>query len=142
MTVVNNEKDELISQRTVTGWRMCIDNRKLNNATHNDHFLLPYIDQMLKRLAGHEYYFFLDGFSGYLQIPIAPEDQEKTRFTCPYETFAYKLMPFGLCNAPTTFQRCRTTIFYELIEDCMEVFMDDFSVFVSFHGKGRDHPRP
>ncbi|GJW07555.1 reverse transcriptase domain-containing protein [Tanacetum coccineum] len=129
MTVVNNEKDELIPQRTVTGWRMCIDNRKLDNATQNDHFLLSFINQMLKRLAGHEYYCFLDGFSGYIQIPIAPEDQEKTRFTCPYGTFVYKLIPLGLCNASTTFQRCRTTIFYELIEDCMEVFMDDFSVF-------------
>ncbi|GJW65847.1 reverse transcriptase domain-containing protein [Tanacetum coccineum] len=81
---------------------------------------------MLERLAGHEYYCFLDGFSGYFQYPIAPEDQEKTTFTFPYGTFAYKRMPFGLCNAPTTFQRCMTTIFHELIEDNMEVFMDDF----------------
>ncbi|GJT55177.1 reverse transcriptase domain-containing protein [Tanacetum coccineum] len=86
--------------------------------------------KMLKHLVGHEYYCFLDGLSGYFQIPIAPEDQEKTIFTCPYGTFAYKLLPFGLCNAPTTIQRCRTAIFYELIEDCMEVFMDDYSVFV------------
>ncbi|GJZ93779.1 reverse transcriptase domain-containing protein [Tanacetum coccineum] len=84
---------------------------------------------MLKRLAGHEYYCFLDGFSGYFQILIASEDQEKTTFTCPYGTFAYKRMPFGLCNAPTTFQRCLTAIFHELIKDSMEVFMDDFSVF-------------
>ncbi|GJV22866.1 hypothetical protein Tco_1375561 [Tanacetum coccineum] len=84
---------------------------------------------MLERLAGHEYYCFLDGFSGYFQIPIALEDQEKTTFTCLYETFAYKRMPFGLCNASATFQRCMTVIFHELIEDSMEVFMDDFSVF-------------
>ncbi|GJY75961.1 reverse transcriptase domain-containing protein [Tanacetum coccineum] len=126
MTVVKNEKDELIPQRTVIGWRVCIDYRKLNNATRKDHFPLPFIDQMLERLAGHEYYCFLDGFSGYFQIPIAPEDQEKTMFTCPYGTFAYKRMPFGLCNAPATFQRCMTAIFHELIEDSMEVFMDDF----------------
>ncbi|GKD60965.1 reverse transcriptase domain-containing protein [Tanacetum coccineum] len=100
MTVVKNEKDELIPQRTVTGWRVCIDYRKLKNATRKDHFLLPFIDQMLERLAGHKYYYFLDGFSGYFQIPIAPEDQEKTIFTCPYRTFAYRRMPFGLCNAP------------------------------------------
>ncbi|GJW59455.1 putative nucleotidyltransferase, ribonuclease H [Tanacetum coccineum] len=135
MTVVKNEKDELIPQRTVTGWRVCIDYRKLNNATRKDHFPLPFIDQMLERLAGHEYYCFLDGFSGYFQIPIAPEDQEKTTFTCPYGTFAYKRMPFGLCNAPATFQRCMTAIFHELIEDSMEVFMDDFSVF----GSSFDH---
>ncbi|GKB78490.1 reverse transcriptase domain-containing protein [Tanacetum coccineum] len=84
MTVVKNEKDELIPQRTVTGWRVYIDYRKLNNATRKDHFPLPFIDQMLERLAGHEYYCFLDGFSGYFQIPIAPKDQEKTTFTCPY----------------------------------------------------------
>ncbi|GJX53480.1 reverse transcriptase domain-containing protein [Tanacetum coccineum] len=84
---------------------------------------------MLERLAGHEYYCFLDGFSGYFQIPIAPEDQDKTTFTCPYGTFAYKQMSFGLCNASATFQRCMTAIFHELIEDSMEVFMDDFSVF-------------
>ncbi|GJW26001.1 DNA-directed DNA polymerase [Tanacetum coccineum] len=96
MTVVKNEKDELIPQRTFTGWRVCIDYRKLNNATRKDHFPLSFIDQMLERLAGHEYYCFLDGFSRYFQIPIAPEDQEKTMFTCPYRTFAYKRMPFGL----------------------------------------------
>ncbi|GJS56635.1 hypothetical protein Tco_0629997 [Tanacetum coccineum] len=90
ITVVRNEKDELIPQRTVTGWRMCIDNRKLNNVTQKDHFPLPFIDQMLERLAGHEYYCILAGFLGYFQIPIAPEDQEKTTFTCPYGTFAYK----------------------------------------------------
>jgi hypothetical protein len=129
MTVVKNDKDELVPQRTVTGWRVCIDYRKLNDATRKDHFPLPFIDQMLERLAGHEYYCFLDGFSGYFQIPIAPEDQEKTTFTCPYGTFAYKRMPFGLCNAPATFQRCMTAIFHELMEDSMEVFMDDFSVF-------------
>nr|GEW41444.1 hypothetical protein [Tanacetum cinerariifolium] len=91
--------------------------------------------EMLERLAGHEYYCFLDGFSGYFQIHIASEDQEKTTFTCLYGTFAYKRMPFELCNGPATFQRCMTTIFHELIEDSMEVFMDDFSIF----GSSFDH---
>ncbi|GKD27989.1 reverse transcriptase domain-containing protein [Tanacetum coccineum] len=113
MTIVKNEKEELIPQRIVTGWRVCIDYHKLNNATRKDHFPLPFIDQMLERLAGHEYYCFLDGFSVSFQIPIALEDQEKTTFTCPYGTFAYKQMPFGLCNAPATFQRCMTAIFHE-----------------------------
>ena len=103
MTVVTNEENELIPTRLVTGWRVCIDYRKLNDATRKDHFPLPFMDQMLERLAGNEFYCFLDGFSGYFQIPIDPPDQEKTTFTCPYGTFAYKRMPFGLCNAPGTF---------------------------------------
>ncbi|GJU87208.1 putative nucleotidyltransferase, ribonuclease H [Tanacetum coccineum] len=129
MTVVLNDNNKLIPSRTVTGWRVCIDYRKLNDATRKDHFPLPFIDQMLERLCGNEYYCFLDGFSGFFQIPIAPEDQEKTTFTCPYGTFAYRRMPFGLCNAPATFQRCMTAIFHDMVEDFMEVFMDDFSVF-------------
>nr|GEZ89364.1 reverse transcriptase domain-containing protein [Tanacetum cinerariifolium] len=87
------------------------------------------MDQMLERLAGNEYYCFLDGFLGYFQIPIDLKDQEKTTFTYPYGTFAYKRMPFGLCNAPGTFQRYLMAIFHDMIEKTMEVFMDDFSVF-------------
>ncbi|GJU28286.1 reverse transcriptase domain-containing protein [Tanacetum coccineum] len=102
---------------------------KLNDATQKDHFPLLFIDQMLERLAGNEYYCFLDGFSGYFQIQIDPQDQEKTTFTCPYGTFSYRRMPFGLCNAPGTFQRCMMAIFHDMIEETMEVFMDDFSVF-------------
>ncbi|CAL8988167.1 unnamed protein product [Prunus brigantina] len=92
---------------------------------------MPFIDQMLERLAGHTYYCFLDGYSGYNQIVIAPEDQEKTTFTCSFGTFAYRRMPFGLCNAPATFQRCMPAIFSDMIERFIEVFMDDFSVFGS-----------
>nr|GEV10708.1 reverse transcriptase domain-containing protein [Tanacetum cinerariifolium] len=94
-----------------------------------DHFPLPFMDQMLERLAGNEYYCFLDGFSGYFQIPIDPNDQEKTTFTCPYGNFAYKRMPFSLYNAPGTFQRCMMAIFHDMIEQTMEVFMYDFLVF-------------
>nr|GFB98298.1 DNA-directed DNA polymerase [Tanacetum cinerariifolium] len=86
--------------RLVTGWRVCIDYRKLNDATRKDHFPLSFMDQMLERLAGNEFYCFLDGFSGYFQIPIDPQDQEKTTFICPYGTFVYRRMLFGLCNAP------------------------------------------
>nr|GEY52260.1 reverse transcriptase domain-containing protein [Tanacetum cinerariifolium] len=80
-------------------------------------------------LAGNKYYYFLDGFSGYFQIPIDPRDWEKTTFTCPYGTFAYPRMPFGLCNAPDTFQRCMLVIFHDMVEKTMEVFIDDFLVF-------------
>ena len=102
-TVIKTKNNTLLPSRTVTGWRICIDYRKLNKATRKDHFPLPFLDQMLDRLAGHKYYCFLDGYFGYNQISIAPEDQEKTTFTCPYSTFAFRQMPFGLCNAPGTF---------------------------------------
>nr|GEU30862.1 reverse transcriptase domain-containing protein [Tanacetum cinerariifolium] len=98
--------------------------RKLNDATRKDHFSLPFMDQMLERLAGNKFYCFLDGFSGYFQIPIDPQDQEKSTFTGPHGTFA-----FGLCNAPGTFQRCMIAIFHDMIKKIMEVFMDDFSIF-------------
>nr|GEW66152.1 reverse transcriptase domain-containing protein [Tanacetum cinerariifolium] len=128
-TVVENEGNEVILTRLVTGWRVCIDNHKLNEATRKDHFPPPFMDQMLERLARNQYYCFLDGFSGYFQIPIDPKDQEKTTFTCPYRTFAYCRMPFGLCNVPGMFQRRMMAIFHDMIEKTMEVFMGDFSVF-------------
>jgi hypothetical protein len=129
VTVITNEKNELIPTRTITGWRMCIEYRKLNSMTRKDHFPLPFMDQILETVAGHEFYYFLDGYSGYNQIEIALEDQEKTTFTCPFGTFAYRRMPFGLCNAPATFQRCMLGIFSDMVERFLEIFMDDFSVF-------------
>ena len=103
--------------------------RRLNQVTRKDHFPLPFIDQVLERLAGKSHYCFLDGFSGYMQIHIAPEDQHRTTFTFPFGTYAYTRMSFGLCNAPDTFQRCMVSIFSDLLENCMEVFMDDFTVY-------------
>jgi hypothetical protein len=88
MTIIRNEKNELNPQWTITGWWMCIDYQKLNKATQKDHFLLPFIDEMLERLANHSFFYYLDGYSGYHQIPIHPNDQSKTTFTCPYGTFA------------------------------------------------------
>jgi hypothetical protein len=106
----------------------------LNKATLRDHFPLPFIDQVLDSLAGKKYFSFLDGFSGYNQINIALEDQDKTTFTCPWGTYAYKVLPFGLCNAPATFQRAVLAIFVDLVHECVEVYMDDFSV----HGDSFD----
>ncbi|CAN6552261.1 unnamed protein product [Malus baccata var. baccata] len=129
VTVVENAENELVPTRIQTGWRVCIDYRKLNATIRKDHFPLPFLDQMLERLAGHSFYCFLDGYSGYNQIVIAPDDQENTTFTCPFGTFAYRRMPFGLCNAPATFQRFMVSIFSDYVERIIEIFMDDFSVF-------------
>ncbi|GKB65238.1 reverse transcriptase domain-containing protein, partial [Tanacetum coccineum] len=128
ITVVTNENDELVPTRTVTGWRVCIDYHKLNETTAKDHFPLLFMDQILERLAGNKYFCFFNGFSGYFQIPIDPMDK-KTTFTCPFGTYAYRQIPFGLCNAPATFQRCMLAIFHNMIEESVKVFMDDFSVF-------------
>ena len=130
-TVIRNEKNELIPTRTMTGWRVCIDYRKLNTTTRKDHFPLPFIDQMLDRLVRHPHFCFLDGYSGYNQISTAPEDEEKTTFTGTFGTFTFRRMPFGLCNAPGTFQRCMMLIFSDLAEEVMEIFMDDFTVYGS-----------
>nr|GEW00932.1 reverse transcriptase domain-containing protein [Tanacetum cinerariifolium] len=115
------------------------DSPSLNEATRKDHFPLPFMDQMLERLTGNEYYCFLDGFLGYFQIPIDLIDQEKTTFMCPYGTFAYHHMPFGLCNASGTFQRCMMAMFHDMIKKTMKVFMDDFSVFGNLFGTCLSH---
>ncbi|WJZ87893.1 hypothetical protein VitviT2T_007241 [Vitis vinifera] len=129
ITVVQNEKGEEIATRLTSGWRVCIEYRKLNLVTRKDHFPLPFIDQVLDRVSGHPFYCFLDGYSGYFQIEIDVEDQEKTTFTCPFGTYAYRRMSFGLCNAPATFQRCMLSIFSDMVERIMEVFMNDITVY-------------
>jgi len=88
---------------------------------------MTFMDQMLDRLSERGWYCFLDGYSWYNQISIALENEEKTTFT-PYGTFTFKRMPLGLCNAPATFQRWSLSIFVDMVEYSMEVFMDDFSI--------------
>ena len=129
VTVTMNDKGEEIQTRLLTKWRVCIDYRKLNAVTKKDHFLLPFIDQILDRLAGKTYFCFLDGYSGYNQIAIHPDDKKKTTFTYPFGTFAFRRMPFRLFNAPATFQRCMTMIFSYFLGNSFKVFMDNFSVF-------------
>jgi hypothetical protein len=109
--------------------RICQDFRKLNSTTKKDYFPLPFTDSILDAVAGHECYSFLDGFSGYNQVRIAEEDQLKTTFTTDWGTFAYTVMPFGLCNAPATFQRIMTQAFQKYLRKFMEIFLDDFCVF-------------
>jgi hypothetical protein len=94
-----------------------------------DYFPLPFIDQVLDTLVGKKYFSFLDGFSGYNQIQITPTYQEKTTFTCPWGTYAYRVLPFGLYNDPATFQRDVLGIFSFLTNDCVKIYMDDFTVY-------------
>jgi hypothetical protein len=88
------------------------------------------MDQIQERVRGHEFYYFLNGFSGYNQIEIPLEDQEKTIFTCTFGTFSYGMMPFGLCNALVIFQICMLSIFSDMVEYFLEIFMDDFFCFL------------
>lgn len=106
-----------------------MDFKELNRATLRDYFPLPFIDQVLDTLLGKQYFSFLDGYSGYNQIQIALEDQDKTTFTYPWGTFAYRILPFGLCNALETFQRAVLGIFSDLTHDCVEIYMDDFNIY-------------
>ena len=128
ITVTMNKKGEEIKTRLPMKWRVCIDYRKLNSATKNDHFLLLFIDQILGRLAGSSYFCFLDKYLGYNQIAIHIDDQEKTTFKY-FGTFVFRSMRFGLCNAPVTFQQYMTAIFFDFLGNSLEVFMDDFSIF-------------
>ena len=129
VTKVLNEKGEEMPTLLTTGWRVCIDLRKLNEVMRKDHFTLPFMDQLLERVSSHPFYCFLDGYSGYFQIEISTDDQEKTTFTCPFGTYADRRMPFGLCNAPTTFQRCMLSIFSDMVERIMEVYIGDITVY-------------
>ena len=110
-------------------WRVCVDYREINKETLKDYFPLPFIDQELDTLAGNIFFSFLDEYSGYNQIKIALEDRDKTTFTCPWGTHAYKVLPFGLCNAPATFQRAVLAILVDLIHECVELYMDGFSLY-------------
>ncbi|GJW30785.1 reverse transcriptase domain-containing protein [Tanacetum coccineum] len=122
ITVVTNKNDKLVLTRTVTGWRVCIDYRKLNEATTKDYFPLPFIDQMLDLLVGNKYFCFLDGFFGYFQIPIKQRSHVLSEHTLTGECLSV------IFNAPATFQRCMLAIFHDMIEESVEVFMDDISV--------------
>ena len=129
VTTLCNEKGKEIPTRLTTGWRVCIDYRRLNDVTRKDHFSLPFMDQLLERISGHPFYCFLDSYSGYFQVEIVVEDQKKTTFTCPCGTYSYRRMPFGLCNSPATFQHRMLSIFSDFVEHIMDVYMNDVTVY-------------
>ncbi|XP_058758232.1 uncharacterized protein LOC131631452 [Vicia villosa] len=105
--------------------RMCVDYRDLNKASPKDDFPLPHIDMLVDNTAKFNVFSFMDGFSGYNQIKMAPEDMEKTSFITPWGTFCYKVMPFGLKNAGATYQRAMTTLFHDMMHKEIEVYVDD-----------------
>ncbi|KAL3696451.1 hypothetical protein R1sor_010527 [Riccia sorocarpa] len=111
--------------------RVCVDYRKLNEFTVKDPYPIPFIDDILDKVAEREAYTFMDGYSGYNQVEIASEDHKKTAFITPWGAYAYAPMPFGLSNAPTTFQILVIDTFAEYIGDFMEAFLDDFTVYGS-----------
>ena len=110
-------------------WRIYVDYKELNKATLKGHLPLPFIDQVLDTLAGKWFFSFLYRFNGYNKIQIAPEDQDKTTFTYPWGTFTYRVLPFGLCIAPKTFQRAINNIFFYLINKGLELYMDNFTPY-------------
>ena len=128
------EDSEWVSPVVVTPkkngkWRVCIDYKPLNAATKRDHFPLPFQDEILNEVAGHERYTVCNGNSGYFQISIAKEDQKKTTFITPWGCFAYKVMPFGLTNAPATFQRFMNHVFQPYFGKSIRVYIDDFCIY-------------
>ena len=120
-TVVVPKKNEKL--------RVCVDYRKLNAITIKGAFPLPFTHLMLDQVAGHEMYSFMDGYSGYNQLAIAPKDREKTTFITEWGAFMYLVMPFGLCNALATFQRCMMVIFADFLHEFLAIFVDDFTVY-------------
>ncbi|CAN6440363.1 unnamed protein product [Victoria cruziana] len=108
--------------------RLCIDFRDLNKATPKDDYPLPNIDLLVDSTAGHSMFSFMDGYSGYNQIRLAPQDQPKTSFTTPWGTFCYTVMPFGLKNAGATYQRAMSAIFHDQIHTIMDAYVDDLLV--------------
>ena len=127
--VIKNDKNELITTRIQSEWRICNDYRKLSFITRKDHFPLPFLDQMFERLAERAFYAFLDGYFNYAQVLIDPENKEKTTFVCHFCSYDFRKMPFGLCDSLATSQTCMILIFFDLVEQCLEVFMNDFSAY-------------
>ena len=127
--MVKKELNKLVPTRIQTCWWKYIDYRKLNASTRKDHFPLSFLDQVLECVVGRAYYYFLDGYSQYNQFEVALEDQDKTTFTCHFGIYTYKRMPFGLCNARATFQMCIVSIFSDMVEKILQVFIDEFSIY-------------
>ena len=128
----------VVVKKKTRKWRVCVDFTDLNKACLKDPFPMPRIDRLVDATVGHPRMSFLDAFQGYHQIPLALEDQEKTTFITSVENYHYKVMPFGLKNAGSTYQRMMTRMFEPQLGKIIEVYIDDMVVkskMVSEHVK-------
>lgn len=110
-------------------WRFCVDYRKLNSVTHKDAFPLPRIEETLTSMTRAQWFSTLDLASSYWQVEVDPRDREKTAFTTPLGLFEFQRMPFGLCNAPATFQLLMQQCLSGQITDSLLVYLDDIIVY-------------
>src|SRR5436189_3403049 len=110
-------------------WRFCVDYRKLNNVTKKDRYPLPLINEIIDRLGGSKWFTSIDLASGYWQVEVVEEDKEKIAFITKYGLFEYNVMPFGLCNAPATFQRLMNTALEDILWKFVMDYIDDISVY-------------
>ena len=129
----------VLVQKKCGAWRFCVDYRKLNNITHKDAFPLPRIEDSLTSLNQAEWYSTLDLASGYWQVEVEESDKEKTAFTTPFGLFEFERMPFGLCNAPATFQRLMQRCLGEQLTESALVYLDDVIVFSKNFSDHLDH---
>ena len=109
--------------------KLCVDFRNLNSASEKYNYHVPPMEQILQKVAESEMFLLLDGFSGYNQVLVAPNDQLKTTFQTPWGTFSYRQMPFGLINAGATFQRAMDIAFRGFIHNFVVVYLDDVSIY-------------
>lgn len=112
-------------------WRFCVDYRKLNSAAHKDAYPLPRIEESLTNLKGAQWYSTLDLASGYRQVEVDEWDREKTAFTTPLGLYEFEHMPFGLCNAPATFQKLMQRCLGEFLNESLLIYLDDVIVYSS-----------
>ena len=115
--------------------RICVDFRKLNAATKKDHYPLPYMEEIIYEVAGHEMYSFLDCFLGYYQVAMAEQVKNKTAFSTEWGPYQFERKPFGAKNAPMTFQRVMDLIFRPFLKTFFRIYLDDGTVY----GQMKDH---
>lgn len=132
----------LVQKKGSGAWRFCVDYRKLNHVTTKDAFPLPRIEDSLTSLHQAQWYSTLDLASGYWQVKVEEQDRAKTAFTTPFGLFEFERMPFGLCNAPATFQRLMQRCMGEQLATLALVYLDDVILYSVDFDSHLQHPVP